>query len=873
MAHTTPTLEELSKATGFNPNERQRKAIEYRGGPLFLTAGPGSGKTRVLLWRTAHLIAHHNVKPEEIFLSTFTEKAARQLKEGLRALLALITEHTGIYYDLANMYIGTLHSLCQRIISDRQFSLDRQRPKAPVLLDELSQYLYLYRDGTWKDLVASVGWKNANVEINRFFSGRSSTSRHFAVTNCISLFNRFSEECLVPSKMRSKTDDTTLRKLIDLYGSYRDSLDQGEPATTDFSLLQQEALHTLEELDVRAGGNRSGSVFKHVIIDEYQDTNTIQERLIFQLASGHKQLCVVGDDDQALYRFRGATVENFVQFPERCQMYLGTDPEVIHLNVNYRSLKKIVSFYSDFIKHPTCDWRKRGRANAFYRVVKSLIAHRNGDHVSVIASDPDEPVIVCEEIAKLVMEIVDSGKVNDPNEIAFLYPSLKSKQVKRMKEALEAHGLRVYAPRAGTFLEVEEAVQMLGLFTHVFGKPDRGDRRGHDHDRFFDWVDQAYEEAKGLIAADASLNNFVAGRQEEIRAAIKDYQALTTVCERKSWPLDGPYELASMKMPLAGASSLSGRAKRSLLSPYFERLVSNRAAAGRPLALKYVILRATSLDWNVLDLFYRLCGFRHFRKMFDEAETVKKDEGPICNLSLLSQYIARFLDEYNVSVLSANFLAEGKFLRTLFVSYLYALFRRGEGEYEDAEDPFPHGRIPFLTIHQAKGLEFPVVVLGNPRKNNNHPQRVEEIVYPLLSRKGEPLDRMTEFDVMRMFYVALSRAKNLLVIAHYTGVGQHINEPFFSMLDHKFPRISQFSLKAIPQPVRGDNELPKTYSYTGDFLMYKRCPRQYMAFRKYGFVPSRSQTMLFGSLVHETIDDLHQRLIEMRGLYAQNEQR
>src|SRR5206468_9403733 len=99
--------------------------------------------------------------------------------------------------------------------------------------------------------------------------------------------------------------------------------------------------------------------------------------------------------------------------------------------------------------------------------------------------------------------------------------------------------------------------------------------------------------------------------------------------------------------------------------------------------------------WNVLDLFYRVCGFRHFRKMFDQAESVKRDEGPICNLSLLSQYIARFLDEYNVSVLSAHFLSDDKFQQTFFASYLYALFRRGEGEYEDAEDPFPHGRIPF----------------------------------------------------------------------------------------------------------------------------------------------------------------------------------
>jgi DNA helicase-2/ATP-dependent DNA helicase PcrA len=128
---------------------------------------------------------------------------------------------------------------------------------------------------------------------------------------------------------------------------------------------------------------------------------------------------------------------------------------------------------------------------------------------------------------------------------------------------------------------------------------------------------------------------------------------------------------------------------------------------------------------------------------------------------------------------------------------------------------------------------------------------------------------MTEFDVMRMFYVALSRAQNLLVIAHYAGRGQSINEPFSSMLDNSFPRIRQFDVQSLPEARQSDKELPKTYSYTGDYLLYKRCPRQYMAFRKYGFAPARSQTMFFGSLVHQTIDDLHQHLISLRGGYGQ----
>jgi len=105
------TPERLWELARFQPNDAQREAILHADGPLYLTAGPGSGKTRVLLWRALNLIVFHEVPPGEIFLSTFTEKAAHQLQEGLQALLGLVTNLTGQPYDLSQMYIGTVHSL------------------------------------------------------------------------------------------------------------------------------------------------------------------------------------------------------------------------------------------------------------------------------------------------------------------------------------------------------------------------------------------------------------------------------------------------------------------------------------------------------------------------------------------------------------------------------------------------------------------------------------------------------------------------------------------------------------------------------------------------------------------------------------------
>ena len=171
-----------------------------------------------------------------------------------------------------------------------------------------------------------------------------------------------------------------------------------------------------------------------------------------------------------------------------------------------------------------------------------------------------------------------------------------------------------------------------------------------------------------------------------------------------------------MRRPLTRAAGLSAQTKKSPDSPYFDRYVRRRAAEGeRPFRLNYVINRSTSLDSEVLDLFYRLCGFKHFREMFDLAET-GQDEGPVCNLSLISSYLDRFMDQYG-AIVSGQFLSDNGFVNVLFGGYLYALYRRGESEYENAEDPFPRGRIPFITIHQAKGLEFPDRRSGNPRKD------------------------------------------------------------------------------------------------------------------------------------------------------------
>ncbi len=871
---TTPTIEQLWTIAGFSPNDAQADAIRHVAGPLYLTAGPGSGKTRVLLWRTLNLVVCCGVAPSEIFLSTFTEKAAFQLREGLQSLLGAVTNLTGVNYDLGEMYIGTVHSLCRRLLADRHVRADRQRVRPPRLLDDLDQYFHLGDYRLWLELLSSAGLDpdTGNETINAIF-GETSQSKHNAISHCIAFFNRIAEEQIDPGQALTRllvdlrvqnelavcgVEPVGLSTMLSLAVAYYDRLKADGVVT--FSLLQQHALDILQQ----APDGR----FRHIIIDEYQDTNAIQERIFFRLAQGQSNICVVGDDDQSLYRFRGATVENFVQFPQRCRDELGVAPRRISLSTNYRSRSDIVDFYTRFVGH--CDWRVQPGWDAFYRVLdKDIRAHRQDALPAVVATPPGAPVTVFAQIAELVRNLIDQDIVADPNQVAFLFPSLQfrgemTKQVRRMKEALEGVGLQVYAPRAGRFLDIDEAVDVFGVLVHILGVPPRnGEIRGHDYDQYRQWLDHIRDRGKELIDQDPFLAAFVSDRQREIETIVADYEALLNVVNRRGWTLDTPYDIDSMKRVLLAAPGLSERAQRNIGSTYFERPVRRRAAEGNPYLLRAILNRAASLDWSLLDLLYRICGFTHFRKMFDLAEQ-GIDEGPICNLGLISQYLARFQESY-VTILTAYSFQEHRLANRFFGSFLYALYRRGESEYEDAEDPFPRGRIPFLTIHQSKGLEFPVVVLANPRKDNRGVGAVERFVRPLVQRTGtEPLNRSVEFDIMRMFYVALSRAENLLVLGHLSGRGQRINAPFQQMLSRSTPSPADLDLGTVPPAYVDDHDVAHPYSYTADYLAYKRCPRRYMVFRRYGFAPSRSETMLFGSLVHRTLEDLHNHLIALR---------
>ena len=302
-------------------NLAQQEIVGHDQGPLLVIAGPGSGKTFSLVLRTMNLLLLGKAKPREIVPCTFTEKAAFELRDRTAAAARKL----GYSADLSELKATTIHGYCNRLIQ-------LHRHRTPLgnnfeTLDDLTQLLFLY------DNFAEVVGKDTVPP----YLGRWST-KWTAIEGLRDYFNKVTEE-LVDSKGLTSSADTFLAGLGAAYEAYCRLLLANN--RLDFAHQQKLAYGLLTDPNV-SGAITAG--VKYVMVDEYQDTNYIQEQLLLKLAEPTGNLCVVGDEDQSLYRFRGATVRNILEFQERLP-----NTQVVKLTVNYRSHPGIIKAYDHWM--------------------------------------------------------------------------------------------------------------------------------------------------------------------------------------------------------------------------------------------------------------------------------------------------------------------------------------------------------------------------------------------------------------------------------------------------------------------------------------------------------------------------------------------
>ena len=424
-----------------NANEGQRKAIAAAEGPVLITAGPGTGKTYTLVQRTIYLIEECGVKPESIFIATFTEKAAKELITRITNELS----DRGIVANINEMYIGTFHdAFDQQYMVFQNIHRFRNIPEVEVALPN---------GGAWK--------------------------QSEAICNYV---NNLSEELVTPEELMSDTD-LSIAALGRMLKEYRDILTEGN--LMDFSSIQIEAYHLLQD-NVEILEELRSKV-THIMVDEYQDTNFIQEQLVFLLARDHKNICVVGDDDQGLYRFRGATIRNMYRFRgatirnilEFPQKFAEGECRVIPLVINYRSNSDIVDFYNEWMA--TTDGAKFKFRWDNFRYDKRIEPHEKTTLYSpavVKLAGMDDTDEWHEKILQFINDLKASGKLTDYNQIAFLFNSVKHPRVTALARFLEENHINVYSPRSDMFFQRDEIRLALGCLMLMFPRYIQGLENG-----------------------------------------------------------------------------------------------------------------------------------------------------------------------------------------------------------------------------------------------------------------------------------------------------------------------------------------------------------------------------------------------------------
>ncbi len=605
-------------------NDAQREAVASPPNPMLVLAGAGSGKTRVLTSRIAYLVETHEVSPLSILAVTFTNKASREMRTRVEDMLGI---------PMGGMWIGTFHSLAHRLL--RQHYQEASLPQAFQILDSDDQLRMIKR--SLKELALDEAYWPPK-QIQWYISGHKEEGRR---------------PVNVPP-----SNDTQQQTLLAIYSHYEDLCQRF--GLIDFSELLLRAYELLKNNEVLR--ERYQSRFQHVLVDEFQDTNSIQYLWLKLLVKKSHNLFAVGDDDQSIYGWRGAKVENILQFERDFP-----DTKTIRLEQNYRSTSHILDAANAVIK------------NNGGRLGKNLwTAGEEGEPVKLYTAydERDEARFIIDQIQVWVNE------GNQRSEVAILYRS--NAQSRAFEEVLVNVGMpyRVYGGlRFFERAEIKDALAYLRLCT-----------RGDD-DPSFERIVNTPTRGIGNKTVD-QIREYARGQQISMWDATNQ---------------------------LIASNQLSNRAKSAL-------------------ALFVDLIQEIRSQIQDQDLFQQIEIMLDLSKLIEHFQKEKGEKGQarVENLQELVTAARGFeIDETEDDLPPmTSFLA-------------HASLEAGEGQAQEWEDC-----VQLMSLHTAKGLEFPLVFLTG----------LEEGLFPHQRSLEEGSGRLEE--ERRLCYVGMTRAMQQLWLSY-----------------------------------------------------------------------------------------------------------
>jgi DNA helicase-2/ATP-dependent DNA helicase PcrA len=667
-SHASDTLESAMAGPdtaalleGLNP--AQAEAVTHPGGPLLIVAGAGSGKTRVLTNRIAWLIADQGVSPFEILAITFTNKAADEMRRRVVALIGPVAQR---------MWISTFHSACVRIL----------RRDATRLGYKSSFTIY-----DQADAVRLTGYVIRDLALDaKKFPARAIHAAISTAKNDLVDFEAYARRAGSPTE----------RRIAEVYKEYQQRLVAA--SAMDFDDLLFVAVDLLRAFPEVLTSYQQR--FRHILVDEYQDTNAAQNELVLLLAQGHHNATVVGDSDQSIYRFRGADIRNILEFEEAFP-----DATVIALEQNYRSTQTILDAANAVI------------ANNTRRKPKTLWTERFGGESVVryhAEDERDEGSWLAGEVARLhdtPSGVDGDGRRYAWGDVAVFYRA--NAQSRAVEEALVRRGIPYKVVGGTRFYDRREVKDVLAYLRAVTNPADEVSlkrivnvpKRGVG-DTSLARIDR-YARDRGVPFADALDHADEAGVTGRALTGVHHLSELLT---------DLRDELAGAAAPPAEAIAAPALLTEDAASWAAGESAAGEGAAGDggkragPAELLLMILERTGYLAEL------------------QAENSIEAMGRIENLEELVG-AAREVDDVD------RFLEE--------VSLV------ADADEVDGDD----SRVLLMTLHTAKGLEFPVVFIVG----------MEDGVFPHLRSLGEP-DEMEE--ERRLAYVGITRARERLYVSH-----------------------------------------------------------------------------------------------------------